>query len=45
MNNILTAPFLTELCDTTSNMYQLGWDERNGGNISQLLEPKNWRDT
>lgn len=38
MKDILTAPFLTELCDTMANMYRLGWDERNGGNISQLLD-------
>ncbi|MBR3553574.1 MAG: rhamnulose-1-phosphate aldolase [Clostridia bacterium] len=37
MKDILTAPFLTEFCRTTSNMYRLGWDERNGGNISLLL--------
>ena len=39
MKDILTAPFLTELCEMTANMYRLGWDERNGGNISQLLDP------
>lgn len=38
MKNILTAPFVKELCDTASNMYRLGWDERNGGNISVLLD-------
>ena len=38
MKDILTAPFLTEFCRTTSNMYRLGWDERNGGNISLLLD-------
>ena len=37
MKNILTAPFLKEMCKTASNMYRLGWDERNGGNISYLL--------
>lgn len=26
-----------ELCATAANMYRLGWDERNGGNISMLL--------
>ena len=25
---------------TTANMYRLGWDERNGGNISYMLETK-----
>lgn len=40
MKNILTAPFVKEMCDTTANMYRLGWDERNGGNISYLLDEK-----
>ena len=35
--NILKAPFVKEMCSTTANMYRLGWDERNGGNISYLL--------
>ncbi|PRY75087.1 rhamnulose-1-phosphate aldolase [Alkalibacterium olivapovliticus] len=34
---ILTSPFVEEMCDTTRNMYEHGWDERNGGNISYLL--------
>ena len=38
MKNILTAPFVHEMCKTASNMYRLGWDERNGGNISYLLK-------
>lgn len=38
MKEILTAPFVREMCDTTANMYRLGWDERNGGNISYMLE-------
>ena len=37
MKDILTAPFVKEMCDTTANMYRLGWDERNGGNISYML--------
>ena len=40
MKNIVTAPFVKEMCDTTANMYRLGWDERNGGNISYLLDEK-----
>ena len=36
-SNILTAPFIEEMCSLTSNMYSKGWDERNGGNISYLL--------
>lgn len=38
MNNILQAPFITEIANTCDNMYRLGWDERNGGNISLLLD-------
>lgn len=38
MKNILDASFVKEMCDTTANMYRLGWDERNGGNISYLLD-------
>jgi len=37
MKNILEAPFLTEIIRTTANMYRLGWDERNSGNITYLL--------
>ncbi|MBQ9306877.1 MAG: rhamnulose-1-phosphate aldolase [Clostridia bacterium] len=39
MKNILTAPFLVEMIRTTTNMYDHGWDERNGGNISLMLDP------
>ena len=38
MKNILEAPFLVEMVRTTTNMYNHGWDERNGGNISLLLD-------
>ena len=38
MKDIMKAPFVEEMCKTTSNMYRLGWDERNGGNISYMLE-------
>ena len=38
MKDILTAPFVKEMMETTANMYRLGWDERNGGNISYLLD-------
>lgn len=38
MKNILHAPFVEQMVKTTANMYRLGWDERNGGNISYLLE-------
>lgn len=38
MKDILNAKFMREMCSTASNMYRLGWDERNGGNISYMLE-------
>jgi rhamnulose-1-phosphate aldolase len=38
MKDILTAPFIQKMRKTTANMYRLGWDERNGGNISYLLD-------
>lgn len=40
MKNILNAPFVEEMKDITLNMYNQGWDERNGGNISVLLDEK-----
>ena len=48
MKDILTAPFVEEMKKTTANMYRLGWDERNGGNISYMLdesEVKEYLDT
>ena len=38
MKDILTYPVLIEVCDIIDKMYQLGWDERNGGNVSYLLD-------
>ena len=38
MKDILTAPFMVEMIRTATNMYVHGWDERNGGNISLLLD-------
>ena len=40
MKDLLQAPFVSEMRETTWNMYRLGWDERNGGNISYLLDEK-----
>jgi len=40
MKNILKAPFMTEMIRTVANMYRLGWDERNAGNISFLIDGK-----
>ncbi len=48
MKDILSAPFVIEMIRTTTNMYNHGWDERNGGNISLLLdeaEVKEYLDT
>ena len=40
MKNIIEAPFMVEMMRTTANMYRLGYDERNGGNISYMLDPE-----
>ncbi len=40
MKNIFEAPFIREMCDITANMYRQGWDERNGGNVSYMLDPE-----
>ena len=37
MKRFIDSPAVRTLCKTASNMYRLGWDERNGGNISLLL--------
>ena len=37
MKNLKNAPFVKELGEIADNMYRLGWNERNGGNISLLL--------
>lgn len=38
MKDIFNADFLKQMQSTASNMYRLGWDERNGGNISYMLD-------
>lgn len=38
MENIFNAPFVTMIGKTAANMYRLGYDERNSGNISVLLD-------
>ena len=38
MKSIMNAPFMAEMIRTATNMYAHGWDERNGGNISMLLD-------
>lgn len=37
MKDIKQAPFIKDICKIASNLYRLGWDERNGGNISYLV--------
>lgn len=44
MKDIFTAPFVEEMRKNTANMYRLGWDERNGGNISYLLDTEEVRE-
>ncbi|MDR1903901.1 MAG: rhamnulose-1-phosphate aldolase [Treponema sp.] len=36
--DILEAPFMQELIRTCGSMYRLGWNERNGGNISMIID-------
>lgn len=38
MKDIKTAPFFVEMVRTTTEMYRHGWDERNGGNVSLLVD-------
>ena len=38
MKDIMTAPFLVKTVRTITEMYRHGWDERNGGNVSLLLD-------
>lgn len=44
LKDILNARFLRELAETAENMYRHGWDERNGGNISMLLDEPDLRE-
>ena len=41
--DFLKSKFVKEVSEITSNMYRQGWDERNGGNISLLIEEKDIR--
>ena len=38
VDNVKNAPFVEEMKKMTANMYRLGWDERNGGNISLMVD-------
>lgn len=40
MKDILNAPFMKKMIHIATEMYRHGWDERNGGNISLLLDEK-----
>ena len=44
MKELLTAPFMVEMIRTATNMYNHGWDERNGGNISLMLDENDIRE-
>ena len=44
MKDVLTAPFMVEMIRTATNMYAHGWDERNGGNISLMLDENEVRE-
>jgi len=39
----IDSKFVYEMGDVTSNMYRQGWDERNGGNISYMIDEKDIR--
>lgn len=34
----MEVPFIREMAEISFHMWRLGWDERNGGNISYLLD-------
>ncbi|MBQ9910390.1 MAG: rhamnulose-1-phosphate aldolase [Lachnospiraceae bacterium] len=44
MKDLMKAGFMVEMIRTTANMYAHGWDERNGGNISLLLNEEELRE-
>ena len=41
--NFIESKFVREICEITNNMYHQGWDERNGGNISCLIDEEEVR--
>ncbi len=43
IHDIYAAPFIQEMCEVTKNLWRNGWDERNGGNISYLLDEEEVR--
>lgn len=42
--NFSDSKYVKEMCEITANMYRQGWDERNGGNISYLLDRQEVRE-
>ncbi|WP_301420343.1 rhamnulose-1-phosphate aldolase [Mammaliicoccus lentus] len=38
MENFIETPTVKEFCEITQLMYKKGWDERNGGNVSWILD-------
>ncbi len=44
MKNIFEAPFILRMRKVTQNAYRMGWDERNGGNISCILDEEELKD-
>ena len=36
--NFIDSKFVKEISEITDNMYRQGWDERNGGNISYMID-------
>ncbi len=39
---IVDLPTVREVIRLTTNMYRLGWDERNGGNVSVIMDEKEY---
>lgn len=44
MKDILKAPFLVEAQRLLTNSYRLGWDERNGGNLTYMLKEEDYKE-
>lgn len=41
--DFIKSKFVEDVSDITSNMYRQGWDERNGGNISYMIDEEEVR--
>ena len=44
MKSFIESKFVKEISEITANMYRQGWDERNGGNISYMIDAKDVRE-